>query len=262
MLEVRKLSAGYGNDIVLRDVDLTVAPGEIVALIGANGAGKSTLVKCLSGLLPPRGGTITLDGERIDGLSARACVLRGVCLVPEGRQTFGGLTIDANLRLGAYVHSQLDEASVQNLIDESCRPFPALLPRRDEPCANLSGGQQQMLAVARGLMSKPKALMLDEPSLGLAPALVSEIFRLIADLRGRGLAILLSEQNARQSLAISDRAYVIENGRIVACGTSKDILASSDVAEKYLGVGHKIGDPKSAKQTIMTARLRKIMGVP
>jgi branched-chain amino acid transport system ATP-binding protein len=258
-LKVTNLSAGYGRDTVLRDIDISVEPGEIVALIGANGAGKSTLVKTIVGLLPARSGEVTLNGERIDALTPRERVLRGVCLVPEGRQTFGGLTIEANLRLGAYASTDMDDAATRALMVEACRPFPILLPRKDEPCANLSGGQQQMLAIARGLMSRPKALLLDEPSLGLAPALVSEIFRLIAELRKRGFAILLSEQNAKQSLAISDRAYVIENGRITMKGASKDILASADIAEKYLGVGHKVGDPNSARQMAMTARLREIM---
>ncbi len=259
MLDIRALSAGYGRDMVLRAVDLSVAPGEIVALIGANGAGKSTLVKTIAGLLPARAGTISLNGDRIEALTPRQRVLRGVCLVPEGRQTFGGLTIDANLRLGAYATAGLGEPAMRALMDEACQPFPVLLPRKHEPCANLSGGQQQMLAIARGLMSRPKALLLDEPSLGLAPALVGEIFRLVAALRARGFAILLSEQNARQSLAIADRAYVIENGRISASGAARDFLASADIAEKYLGVGHKIGDPGSAKQAAMTARLREIM---
>ncbi len=259
MLATSHLSAGYGHDTVLHDINITVAPGEIVALIGANGAGKSTLVKTIAGLLPARAGEVTLGGERIDALTPRERVLRGVCLVPEGRQTFGGLTIEANLRLGAYANKSLDEAAVRALMDEACKPFPILLPRRHEPCGNLSGGQQQMLAIARGLMSRPRALLLDEPSLGLAPALVSEIFRLIAELRERGFAILLSEQNARQSLAISDRAYVIENGRITASGISRDILASADIAEKYLGVGHRVGDAGGARQIAMTARLREIM---
>jgi branched-chain amino acid transport system ATP-binding protein len=259
MLSIRGLSAGYGSDTVLRKVDLDVGAGEIVALIGANGAGKSTLVKTLAGLLPARGGEITLEGTRIEAMSPRERVLRGLCLVPEGRQTFGGLTIDTNLRLGAYAQNDLDEAAMQALIEEACKPFPILLPRRREPCANLSGGQQQMLAIARGLMSKPKLLLLDEPSLGLAPALVSEIFRLIAELRQRGFAILLSEQNARQSLAIADRAYVIENGRITTSGSSADILASADIAEKYLGVGHAVGDPGSARQLAMSAKLRSIL---
>ena len=259
MLDIRSLSAGYGRDTVLRNVDLSAAPGEIVALIGANGAGKSTLVKTIAGLLPARSGDISLDDARIDALTPRERVLRGVCLVPEGRQTFGGLTIEANLRLGAYAANGLDEAAIRHLMEDACRPFPILLARMREPCANLSGGQQQMLAIARGLMSRPKALLLDEPSLGLAPALVSEIFRLVSALRERGLAILLSEQNARQSLAIADRAYVIENGAIVASGPAKDFLVSSEIAEKYLGVGHKIGDASGAKQAAMTARLREIM---
>ena len=260
MLSVRGVSAGYGSDTVLRKVDLEVRAGEIVALIGANGAGKSTLVKTLSGLLPTRGGEIELEGKRIETLSPRERVLRGLCLVPEGRQCFGGLSIDTNLRLGAYAQSGLDENAMQALIEEACKPFPILLPRRREPTANLSGGQQQMLAIARGLMSRPKVLLLDEPSLGLAPALVAEIFRLVSALRERGIAILLSEQNARQSLAIADRAYVIENGRITASGASADILASSDIAEKYLGVGHAVGDPASAHQQAMSARLAAILG--
>ena len=259
MLSVRSLSAGYGNDTVLRKVDLEVGAGEIVALIGANGAGKSTLVKTLAGLLPARGGEITLEGQRIETLTPRERVLRGLCLVPEGRQTFGGLSIDTNLRLGAFARSGIDESAMQALIEEACKPVPILLPRRREPCANLSGGQQQMLAIARGLMSKPKVLLLDEPSLGLAPSLVAEIFRLVAALREQGYAILLSEQNAKQSLAIADRAYVIENGRITAQGTSADILASADIAEKYLGVGHAVGDATSARQLAMSARLKSIL---
>ncbi len=259
MLEMRHLSAGYGRDTVLHDVSLSVAPGEIVALIGANGAGKSTLVKTVAGLLSARGGEIALEGERIERLTTRERVLRGVCLVPEGRQMFGGLTIEANLRLGAYA-ARHDEGAMRALMAEACAPFPILAPRAREAAANLSGGQQQMLAIARGLMSRPRALLLDEPSLGLAPALVAEIFKLIAELRGRGIAILLSEQNARQSLAIADRAYVIENGRITASGAAKDILASDDIAEKYLGVGHKIGDAGGARQMAMTARLRDILG--
>ena len=259
MLEARTLSAGYGNHTVLHQVDLNVAPGEIVALVGANGAGKSTLVKTLSGLLPARSGRISFEGRSIERLSPRERLLGGLCLVPEGRQTFGGLTIEANLRLGAHVHQNLDETKVQARMEEVCEFFPILLPRRHEPCANLSGGQQQMLAIARGLMSSPKVLLLDEPSLGLSPTLVVDIFRLIGLLRSKGLAILLSEQNARQSLAIADRAYVIENGRIVTAGPSADILASDEIAEKYLGIGHAISDSGSSRQRKMSARLQAIL---
>lgn len=259
MLDVRGLVAGYGTQAVLHDIDLTVAPGEIVTLIGANGAGKSTLVKCLAGMIPARRGTIAIDGHRLDALPPRGRVLRGICLVPEGRQMFSGLTIEANLRLGAYVHPRLGQAETEALIQDCCRPFPILLPRRHEVCANLSGGQQQMLAIARGLMARPKVLMLDEPSLGLSPLLVTEIFRLVAQLRDRGLAILLSEQNARQSLAISDRAYVIENGRIVTHGHSAAILASEDVAKRYLGVGDAPSGLETTRQRATTERLRDIL---
>ena len=259
MLDAQAVSSGYGGYLVLHDIDLTVAPGEIVALVGANGAGKSTLVKTIAGLLPARSGRILFEGRPIERLSPRQRLIDGLSLAPEGRQTFGGLTIDANLRLGAYVRRELDERGVQARMEEVCEIFPILLPRRHEPCANLSGGQQQMLAIARALMSKPKVLLLDEPSLGLSPALVADIFRLIAQLRGQGLAILLSEQNARQSLAIADRAYVIENGRIVTAGRSAEILASDEIAEKYLGVGRGLGDPAGERQRALSTRLNAIL---
>jgi branched-chain amino acid transport system ATP-binding protein len=260
MLELRALCAGYGHGPVLHDVDLTVGAGELVALIGANGAGKSTLVKTIAGLLPAAGGSIQFDGLRIDGLNPAARVLRGLCLVPEGRQVFGGLSVEENLRLGAYARSDLDEPGVRRLIAEACEPFPMLLPRLKDAAANLSGGQQQMLAIARGLMSKPRVLLLDEPSLGLSPTLVSEIFRLITVLRRRGISILLSEQNARQSLAIADRAYVLENGRITVAGSSREILATASIAEKYLAVGHAVGDRVGMRRRALTERLRQVLG--
>jgi branched-chain amino acid transport system ATP-binding protein len=259
MLDIRRLSSGYGRATVLHDIDLTVGQGEIVALIGANGAGKSTLVKCLAGLIPARSGTILLAGRRIDNLTPRERVLGGLCLVPEGRQVFGGLSIETNLRLGAYAHSDLGRKALDERIDEACRSFPVLLSRRHEHCANLSGGQQQMLAIARGLMSSPKVLLLDEPSLGLSPRLVTEIFHLVAALRRSGIAILLSEQNARQSLAIADHAYVLENGRITAQGRSAELLASADIAQKYLGVGQAMGDPHSAAQRMLSNKLKTIL---
>jgi branched-chain amino acid transport system ATP-binding protein len=259
MLEMSGVSAGYGQATVLRGIDLTVSAGELVALIGANGAGKSTLVKTLAGLLPVRGGTIMLEGSRIDALSPRERVLRGMCLVPEGRQVFGGLTVEENLRLGAYARTGLDEAKLKGLIDEACEPFPMLRNRMRDAAANLSGGQQQMLAIARGLMSSPRLLLLDEPSLGLSPTLVTEIFRLVTALRARGHAVLLSEQNARQSLAIADRAYVIENGRITLAGRSAEILSAEGVAEKYLGVGVAVGDQTSARQRALSEQLKQIL---
>jgi branched-chain amino acid transport system ATP-binding protein len=259
MLGISRLSCGYGRAKVLHDVDLTVGEGEIVALIGANGAGKSTLVKCLAGLVPARSGTIRLAGRNIENLNPRERVLNGLCLVPEGRQVFGGLSIETNLRLGAYAHSDLGHRGLDERVAAACRPFPVLLARRHEPCANLSGGQQQMLAIARGLMSSPKVLLLDEPSLGLSPRLVTEIFHLVAALRESGIAILLSEQNARQSLAIADRAYVLENGRITAEGRSAELLASADIAQKYLGVGQGVGDQHSTAQRRLSDRLKTIL---
>ncbi|MFC0385188.1 ABC transporter ATP-binding protein [Muricoccus vinaceus] len=259
MLELHGISAGYGRNAVLRECSLKVQPGEVVALIGANGAGKSTLVNTVSGLLPCRGGSILLDGERIDGLSPRGRVRRGIAHVPEGRQIFGGLSVKDNLILGAYASEEMrDAAALQERIAKSCHFFPTLQDRMGEAAGNLSGGQQQMLAIARGLMGRPRYLLLDEPSLGLAPLLVSEIFRLVTQLRHAGLSILLSEQNARQSLKVSDRAYVIEMGCIVLQGSSQEILATEEIAEKYLGGGPSAGvDPKV--QVTMSARLQEIL---
>jgi branched-chain amino acid transport system ATP-binding protein len=259
MLDISNLSSGYGSATVLREIDLKVAPGEIVALIGANGAGKSTLVKCLAGLIPAASGTISLEGRRIEALTPRARVQAGLCLVPEGRQIFGALSIETNLRLGAYAQPSLGREALDRRIAEACRAFPVLLARRREPCANLSGGQQQMMAIARGLMSAPKILLLDEPSLGLSPRLVTDIFRLIADLRRAGIGLLLSEQNARQSLAIADRAYVLENGRITAEGRSAELIASADIAERYLGVGRAVGDVHGTAQRVLSERLKAIL---
>jgi branched-chain amino acid transport system ATP-binding protein len=259
MLEVKGLFTGYGGMDVIHGIDIEVGAGEIVALVGANGAGKSTLVKTISGLLPVRLGEILFEGERIDRLSPTARVLRGIAQVPEGRQVFGGLTVAENLRLGAYVHRHaLSEAAMTARIGEVCERFPVLLERLGEPVGNLSGGQQQMLVIARGLMAKPRLLVLDEPSLGLAPVLVADIFRLIAGLRAQGLSIVLSEQNAKLSLAIADRAYVIEMGRVALSGTGKELLASAEVAERYLGVGHAVGVADMPRHERLVARLKEI----
>jgi branched-chain amino acid transport system ATP-binding protein len=259
MLEVKRLSTGYGSTNVVHDVDLAVRAGEIVTLVGANGAGKSTLVKTISGLMPARAGEIVLEGERIERLSPSARVLRGIAHVPEGRQMFSGLTVAENLRLGAYVHRrQIGEAALGERIRKVCERFPILLKRLDEPVGNLSGGQQQMLAIARGLMVEPRVLLLDEPSLGLAPVLVTEIFHLIAGLREQGLAIVLSEQNARSSLAIADRGYVIEMGRVTLSGTGKELLGSAEVAERYLGVGRAVSVADSSQHARLVKRLGEI----
>ncbi|MGA2087485.1 MAG: ABC transporter ATP-binding protein [Stellaceae bacterium] len=259
MLELKGVSTGYDSANVVHDVDITVGAGEIVSLVGANGAGKSTLVKTISGLIAIRAGQITLENQRIDGLSPRARVLRGISHVPEGRQVFGGLTVEENLRLGAYAQRKgLSETEMRKRIETVCESFPVLLERRREHVANLSGGQQQMLVIARGLMASPRIMVLDEPSLGLAPVLVSEIFRMIAALRSEGRAILLSEQNAKLSLAISDRAYVIENGRVALSGTGKALLKNPEVAERYLGVGKAVSVADAPRHAKMVKRLKEI----
>ena len=178
--------------------------------------------------------------------------------MPEGRQIFGGLTIEENLRLGARTR-QLSEVETRRMLEEVCTPFPVLLQRMREPCANLSGGQQQMLAIARGLMANPKLLILDEPSLGLSPLLVKEIFRLIASLRERGIAILLSEQNAMQSLAISDRAYVLENGIVSISGKAADLAHSTEIAEKYLGTSGGRSPVSAARQAAASEKMKQIL---
>jgi len=260
MLEIRKVSTGYGAANVVHDVDLTVGPSEIVALVGANGAGKSSLVKAISGMLPVRAGDIVLDGERLNGLSARERLLRGIAHVPEGRQVFSGLSVRENLRLGAYARGrELSDPALARAIDGIGELFPVLTGRLDEPAGNLSGGQQQMLAIARGLMAEPKILVLDEPSLGLAPVLVTEIFGFIARLREQGRSILLSEQNARLSLAIADRGYVLEQGCAVLSGSGRDLLDDPEVAERYLGVGKAVAVADTRRHDRLVSRLTRIL---
>ena len=260
MLEIKALSTGYEAGDVLHGIDLRVGKGEIVALVGANGAGKSTLVKTVSGLVPARVGEILFEGQRIERLKPRQRVALGIAHVPEGRQIFPGLTVAENLELGAYGKGPLDRALLRARMEKVCAPFPILLERLSEPVSNLSGGQQQMLAIARGLMAEPRLIMLDEPSLGLAPALVAEIFRMIAGMRALGVAILLSEQNARSSLAISDRAYVVEQGRVALQGTGKDLLGMSEVAERYLGVGKSVGRLDESRHKHLVERLKSVFG--
>ena len=240
MLDVQDLTVRYGAATVLRGVSLRVPPGEVVALVGANGAGKSTLVKAVSGLLRPASGTVLFDGQPIQDMPVAARVRRGIVHVPEGRQVFAGLTARENLGLGAY----LDRSDLAARIDEACAPFPDLHARLDQHAGAFSGGQQQMLAIARGLMARPRLLMLDEPSLGLAPLLVAEVFQLIAALRRRGIAVLLAEQNARAALAVADHGVVIENGRVVMQDTAAALLADPEVAARYLGTGAATAVPQ------------------
>jgi branched-chain amino acid transport system ATP-binding protein len=259
MLELRNISTGYGGTPVVHDIDLVVQAGEIITLVGANGAGKSTLVKTISGLLRTHRGQILFEGKPIETLSPRARVLLGIAHVPEGRQTFAGLTVAENLELGGFLHRKRTHGDTAKRMREVCERFPVLMERLHDVVANFSGGQHQMLAIARGLMASPKLLVLDEPSLGLSPVLVSQIFQLIAGLRDRGTAILLSEQNARLGLAIADRGYVIENGRVAMSGKGRELLQSSDIAARYLGVGADLAATSVSRDEYYTAKLRQLM---
>jgi branched-chain amino acid transport system ATP-binding protein len=260
MLEIRNLCAGYGRSNVLQAIDLDVEAGEIVALIGANGAGKSTLAKVVSGLLPASSGTVEFEAKPVATLTPAQRVRAGLVHVPEGRQVFGGLTVEDNLALGAHAMEAGPGApSIAAIRDQVCKTFPVLLERLREPASNLSGGQQQMLAIARGLMAKPRLLVLDEPSLGLSPSMVVEIFRLVGILRDQGVSILLSEQNAQQTLAIADRGYVIETGRIVLEGTAKALLESEEVAQKYLGIGTGSLHRSSERNRDLSDRLKQVL---
>jgi branched-chain amino acid transport system ATP-binding protein len=237
MIRVRDLTAGYGRIAVLKGVSLEFAAGELVCLVGANGAGKSTLLRCIQGLLPIGGGSLAIDGLDIGGLPAEQIVRRGLSLVPETRELFPHLTIVDNLLLGAYIHRREPDAARRRAeaMERVFAIFPALHERRTARASNLSGGQQQMLAIGRALMARPRALMLDEPSLGLAPLLVRQIFDAISELRRSGLAILLVEQNVRAALKLATRAYVLETGTIVAEGPA-DALAKDDrIMRAYLG---------------------------
>jgi len=261
MLEIRGLRAGYGEAEVLRGVDLDVASGELVALVGANGAGKSTLLKCISGLVPSTSGTIRLAGRSVTGVPPARIVQGGVAHVPEGRQIFGRLSVADNLRLGAYSQLRhLTQAEVAARIAEVCRIFPALSGRLAEEASLLSGGQQQMLAIGRGLMARPQLLLLDEPSLGLAPVLVAEIFEVLRRLRQAGVGLLLVEQNARLSLAIADRGYVLETGRVALSGVGTTLLHTPEVIHRYLGVtANRVDAADDGRAAGLAARLKSVL---
>ena len=238
-LEVEKICVNYGAVQALEDVSLRVGEGEIVTVIGSNGAGKTTLMKTIVGLLQSRSGAISFEGQGISALEAHAVVVRGISLVPEGRQVFGRMSVHENLILGAY--SRRDQALGDDL-ERSYQMFPRLRERRDQRAGTLSGGEQQMLAIARGLMSRPRLLLMDEPSLGLAPRLVRETFEVVENLRRQGTTILMVEQMARMALKISDRAYVLEHGRIVQEGASAELLGDARVLSAYLGAKKAGGD--------------------
>ena len=237
-LTVADLSAGYGPAPVLHDISLEIQAGEIVTIVGANGAGKTTLLKTLSGVLRPSRGRIALDGESIGGRPSYWVARRGIVLVPEGRGIFGDQSVRDNLLLGALArHEARDASSVGRDMERALALFPALRERLDGLAGGLSGGQQQMLALARGLMARPRVLLLDEPSLGLSPLFVRQIFDVIGRLRAEGITILLVEQMAAQALALADRAYVLEGGRITLEGPAASVREDPAVIQAYLGRG-------------------------
>jgi branched-chain amino acid transport system ATP-binding protein len=235
MLEVERVSAGYGDVPVLWDVSLSVPQGEIVALVGANGMGKTTLLRTISGVIHPTSGTIRLNGETVTGLPAHAVAGRGVAHVPEGRQLFPQMTVRENLTVGALLPQA--KANRAESMERVFALFPRLQERQTQLAGSLSGGEQQMVAIGRGLMLRPRLLMLDEPSLGLAPLLVEEIFVVVDRLCREGMTILLVEQNVQQSLRLAKTGYVLENGRIVLHGPAKDLLHDPKVRTAYLGLG-------------------------
>lgn len=236
LLEVQDLNVYYGAIHALKGIGFHVNKGEIIALIGANGAGKSTTLGTISGILRARVGKINLAGEDITQTPSEIIVQKGVVQVPEGRKIFATLTVQENLEMGAFI--QNNKETIKQLMDNAYSRFPRLAERRNQLGGTLSGGEQQMLAIARGLMAKPKLMLLDEPSMGLSPLLVEQIFTIIRDINDQGTSILLVEQNAQMALSIADRAYVLETGRVVLEGTGQELLNNDMVAEAYLGGSH------------------------
>jgi len=234
LLAVESIEVGYGDVTAVADASLSVRQGETVALIGSNGAGKTTTLRAISGLLTLRHGTITFDGERIDGLSSSAIVARGIAHVPEGRQLFPTMTVAENLDLGC--RGRAAKTSKKQTLARVFELFPRLWERRRQLAGTLSGGEQQMCAIGRGLMACPKLLMLDEPSLGLAPVMVKAIFDNLVRINELGTTVLLVEQNVLRSLELSDRGYVIDNGRITLDGAATDLLGSGHIRQAYLGL--------------------------
>jgi branched-chain amino acid transport system ATP-binding protein len=234
LLEIDNIVVGYGRIEALHGISLAVDEGEVVALIGANGAGKTTTMRAISGLRPLSSGAIRFNGEDISKLRADLRVRRGLCQSPEGRGIFPGMTVGENLDMGAY--TRRDKAGIAADLERVFGLFPRLQERRKQTAGTLSGGEQQMLAIGRALMSSPKLLLLDEPSMGLAPMLIQQIFNIITEISKQGTTILVVEQNAQQALSRADRAYVMETGAIVKAGTGHDLLTDPAVKEAYLGV--------------------------
>ena len=233
MLRIVDLNVYYGAIHALKGISLEVHQGEIVTLIGANGAGKSTTLRTISGLIAPKSGAVDFEGQGIAGLGAHEIVRRGISQVPEGRRIFADMTVLENLELGAFIRS--DKDGIASDMEMVFTRFPRLKERISQQAGTLSGGEQQMLAMGRALMSRPRLLLLDEPSMGLAPLLIKEIFSIIVDINKAGTTILLVEQNANMALSIANRAYVLETGRITLSGSAKDLAASEEVRKAYLG---------------------------
>ncbi len=237
MLTLKSLQAGYGRVPVLKGISLHVRPGEVVTLIGGNGAGKTTTLRTISGLLPARKGGVEFAGQDLTRLPAERIVTLGLALVPEGRRVFASLTVTANLELGAY--HRRDKGKVRQDLEEMRQRFPILKERAHQAAGTLSGGEQQILAIGRALMARPRLLMLDEPSMGLAPRMVTQVYEILAELKAAGTTILLVEQNARAALKVADRGYVLETGRIILEGTAGELREDPEVQRAYLGKGYK-----------------------
>jgi branched-chain amino acid transport system ATP-binding protein len=255
LLELDRVVSGHGRTVVLHEVSLTVQAGEIVALIGANGAGKSTLLNTVMGIVTLAGGDVRFDGASIARWPTPAIVRSGLTQVPERRQLFGAMTVEENLRLGAYTRS--DRATVAATLEEQFQHYTILKDRRRQAAQTLSGGEQQMLAIARAMMSRPRLLLLDEPSLGLAPLMVARIMDQIVALRAAGGTVLIVEQNARAALGVADRGYVLENGRIAISGPASELLVNPAVQDAYLG--GQGGGARAIETRIRQKRL-KILG--
>jgi branched-chain amino acid transport system ATP-binding protein len=237
MLTLKSVQAGYGRLPVLKGISVHVRPGEVVTLIGGNGAGKTTTLRTISGLLAPRKGSIEFAGHDLTRMPAERIVTLGLALVPEGRRVFRTLSVTANLELGAY--HRRDKSEVRRDLEDIRARFPILKERAHQAAGTLSGGEQQILAIGRALMARPRLLMLDEPSMGLAPRMVTQVYQILAELKARGTTILLVEQNARAALKVADRGYVLETGRIILDGSAADLRDDPEVQRAYLGKGYQ-----------------------
>jgi branched-chain amino acid transport system ATP-binding protein len=254
LLEIQNLRVTYGGVVAVRDVSLAVAPGEVLAVLGANGAGKTTTLLAVSGLVKARGGSIRLDGDSLAGLSPEAIARRGVAHVPAGRGIFPGLSVADNLRMGLYGAGRDRAADAATVVEEVLDTFPILRERRNQAAGTMSGGQQQQLAIGRALVQRPRLLLLDEMSMGLAPSIVADLFALVSQLKAAGIAVIMVEQFVGQALKVADRAVVLEQGTVVASG-APDELSSDDIAAAYLGGG---GEPDIAVRPAPTSAREKL----